>query len=215
MLPRFGRSYTNRPLDSSPLAPSTSSPNSSRIIQPRRLSSKSRTSKSGACYHVESTHQAGFGVSSQLGDIGDDLQTAFLRTRLKLRVMRGRVAKKQRDKFNSSDKIDMDGDHKDKDSEKRASCASRIAIWIAKCTTHTFGSNFAEELQNWERELGRFAAGDNLTANSVNPEADEEVLAYLRQQEAEAAFTEFADISADDLASLGFSTYCNAIAVER
>ncbi|KAJ7935055.1 hypothetical protein B0H13DRAFT_2305211 [Mycena leptocephala] len=206
MLPRFGRSYTNRPLDSSPLAPSTSSPNSSRIIQPRRLSSKSRTSKPGACYQVESTRQAGFGVSSQLGDIGDDLQTAFLRTRLKLRVIRERVAKKQRGNFNSSDKIDMDDDHKDKDSEfhelyTRIMRKSDRNLDRKMHHPYTYsydrevGSNFPDELQKWEREL----TGDNLTANSVNPEVDGEVLAYLRQQEAEAAFTEFADISADDL----------------
>ncbi|KAF7374975.1 hypothetical protein MSAN_00383600 [Mycena sanguinolenta] len=207
----YGRSYTHKPLNSSPLAPSNSSPNSSPIaaVQARRLSQyKSRTPSgpvaSSSRPNTASSRQVAYGASVQLGDLGDDSQTAFLRTRLKLRCIeraakaRERAVHKKRNMFSSSDDMDMDED--DDDDDEFDELYTRVIRNSDRKMQHAYlysydrevGSDFPDEAQNWESEL----AGDD----SI-PDDDAELLAYLKEQEEEAAFADFADIPADELFS--------------
>ncbi|KAJ7274493.1 hypothetical protein B0H12DRAFT_1319446 [Mycena haematopus] len=212
----LGSSYTHKPMNSSPLAASNSSPGSSPIaaVQARRLSQyKSRTSSgpvaSSSRSSVASARTAGYGPSSQLGDIGDDAQTAFLRTRLKLRCIeraaqaRERAVQKKRVMFSSSDDIDMDDDDDNGDDFEFDELYTRIIRNSARKVHHAYmhsydrevGSDLPDDPQNWESEL----AEDDLTAAVENLEDDAELLAYLKEQEEEAAFADFADIPADEL----------------
>ncbi|KAF8206551.1 hypothetical protein K438DRAFT_1817415 [Mycena galopus ATCC 62051] len=209
-----GRSYTHKPMNSSPLAPSNSSPGSSPIagVQARRLSQyKSRTPSgpvaSSSRSNTASARPVGYGAGPQLGDVGDDSQTAFLRTRLKLRCIeraakaRGREVQKKRGMF-SSDDMDMDGEDTESDSEFDE-LYTRVIRNSDRKTRHAYmysydrevGSDLPEEPQNWESEL----AGDELAAATEGLRDDAELLAYLKEQEEEAAFADFADIPADDL----------------
>ncbi|KAJ6513353.1 hypothetical protein C8R45DRAFT_963384 [Mycena sanguinolenta] len=209
----YGRSYTRKPLNSSPLAPSNSSPNSSPIaaVQARRLSQyKSRTSSgpvaSSSRSNAAPARQAAYGASAQLGDVGDDSQTAFLRTRLKLRCIeraakaRERAVQKKRNMFSSSDDMDMDEDDDDDEFDE---LYTRVIRNSDRKMQHAYlysydrevGSDFPDEAQNWESEL----VEDDRVPVTDSLDDDAELLAYLKEQEEEAVFADFADIPADEL----------------
>ncbi|KAJ6577176.1 hypothetical protein B0H19DRAFT_1118458 [Mycena capillaripes] len=176
----YGRSYTHRPTNSSPLAPSNSSPGSSPIaaVQARRRSQyKARASSGPVASSSRSgnapAHPIGFGAGPQLGDVGDDSQTAFLRTRLKLRCIeraskaRERAVQKKRVMMSGSeagsDDMEMDEDGED-DDVMFDELFSRIMRNTARKMHHAYMYSYdrevgsfdpdMEEPQNWETQLG-------------------------------------------------------------
>ncbi|KAK7033042.1 hypothetical protein R3P38DRAFT_2920341 [Favolaschia claudopus] len=204
------RSYSHTPINSSPLAPSSSPTASSPIaaVQARRSQYKPRVSSSSMASSSRSNNAASrvaaYGTASQLGEAGDNSQTAFLRTRLKLRCIeraakaRDRAVQKKRTTLTSSDGMDMDEEENDDDDFQFDDLYNRIMRNAARKTQHAFmysydrevGSDPPDEVQSWESELA---------AESLDDSA--ELLAYIQEQEADAAFAEFADIPAEDLFS--------------
>ncbi|KAF7330481.1 hypothetical protein MVEN_02487500 [Mycena venus] len=212
----LGRSYIHKPMNSSPLAPSGSSPGSSPVaaVQARRLSQYKARSSSGSVASSSRSSTAtarpvAYGAGAQLGDVGDDSQTAFLRTRLKLRCIeratkaRERAVQKKRVMLSSSDDMDMDDDDNE-DDFAFDELYTRIMRNTARKMHHAYmysydrevGSDPPDEPQNWESELAAQAESDKAAEDL---EDDAELLTYLREQEEEAAFADFADIPADDL----------------
>ncbi|KAJ7903630.1 hypothetical protein B0H14DRAFT_950511 [Mycena olivaceomarginata] len=143
-----------------------------------------------------------------LGDVGDDSKTAFLRTRLKLRCIeraskaRERAVNKKRAMMSSSDDMDMDEDEDGDDPEfdelytrVMSNTARKIHYAYMYSYDREVGSDMPEP-ENWESELAQLGEA---TAGAEDYEDDVELLAYLKQQEEEAAFADFADIPADEL----------------
>ncbi|KAJ6494719.1 hypothetical protein C8R47DRAFT_1213404 [Mycena vitilis] len=213
----LGRACAHKPANSSPLAPTNSSPGSSPIsaVQARRRSQyKSRSSSGPVASSSRSgatpMRAIGFGAGPQLGDVGDDSQTAFLRTRLKLRCIeraskaRERAVHKKRVMMSSSeagsDDMEMDDDGED-DDLMFDELFSRIMRNTDRKIHHAYMYSYdrevgssdpaMEEPQNWETELAAQPDPEDL-------EDDAELQAYLEQ---EAVFADFADIPADDLFS--------------
>ncbi|KAJ7034923.1 hypothetical protein C8F04DRAFT_1099506 [Mycena alexandri] len=213
--------YTHKPTNSSPLAPSSSSPGSSPIAaaQARRRSQYKARAPSGSVASSSRSNAApqrpvGFGAGPQLGEVGDDAQTAFLRTRLKLRCLeraskaRHRAVQKKRVMGSSdaeSDDIEMDVGEDGEEDFAFDELFTRIMHNTTRKTHHAYMHSYdrevgsfdpaLEEPQNWETELAIQDASDETIENLGD---DPELQAYLEEQ---AAFADFADIPTEDLFS--------------
>ncbi|KAJ7158877.1 hypothetical protein C8R46DRAFT_1354764 [Mycena filopes] len=203
------------PTNSSPLAPSNSSPGSSPIAaaQARRRSQYKARAPSGSVASSSRSNAApkrpvGYGAGTQLGEVGDDAQTAFLRTRLKLRCIeraskaRGQAVQKKRSMWSSdTGSEDMEMDDGNEEDFALDDLFTRIMHNQTRKTHHAYMHAYdreigsfdpvLEEPQNWETEL---AMQETLDENVEDPEQQ----AYLEEQ---AAFADFADIPAEDLFS--------------
>ncbi|KAJ7773103.1 hypothetical protein B0H16DRAFT_1279639, partial [Mycena metata] len=213
--------YTHKPANSSPLAPSNSSPGSSPIAaaQARRRSQYKARAPSGPVASSSRSNAAprrpiGLGAGPQLGEVGDDAQTAFLRTRLKLRCLeraskaRDRAVQKKRAVVSSdaeSDDIEMDVGEDGEEDFAFDELFTRIMHNATRKTHYAYMHAYdreigsfdpaLEEPQNWETELAIRDASDEAFENL---EEDPELQAYLEEQ---AAFADFADVPAEDLFS--------------
>ncbi|KAJ7842636.1 hypothetical protein B0H14DRAFT_3456687 [Mycena olivaceomarginata] len=151
-------------------------------------------------------------------DVGDDSQTAFLRTRLKLRCIehaakaRERTVQKKRVSLSSSDAwsddIDVDDGGNEEDfgfdelyTRIMRNTARKIprAYYMYSCDREigSFDPDL-DEPQNWEKESSSQVELDEATAAAQALKDDAELQAYLAEQ---AVFADFADIPADDLFS--------------
>ncbi|KAJ7152687.1 hypothetical protein C8R43DRAFT_1067151 [Mycena crocata] len=215
----LGNSHPHKPTNSSPLAPTNSSPGSSPIaaVQARRRSQykarvpslpsvASSTARSAARKHAD--------VFTAGPDAGDDSQTAFLRTRLKLRCIeraskaRERAVKKKR--FMSSSEPgseDMDAEMVSEDEEDPTfdELFTRIMHNTTRKLHHAYMYSYDREVgsdpimeENWETELAAQAEPDEATAAAQELEDDAALQSYLEEQ---AAFADFADIPTDELFS--------------
>ncbi|KAJ7096602.1 hypothetical protein B0H15DRAFT_50469 [Mycena belliarum] len=210
-----------KPANSSPLAPTNSSPGSSPIaaVQARRRSQYKAytpnvplTSLSCSRSSSSSTRPSRL-AGLQFGEDGDDSQKAFLRTRLKQRCFeraskaRERAVKKKRfmssseagsDDMDATMDIDMDDDDDEGADPMFDELFSRIMRNTQRKTQHAF-------MYSYDREVGSDPtveesaweaelAGQDDAAEDLGD--DPALQAYLEEQ---AAFADFADIPAEDL----------------
>ncbi|KAJ7152667.1 hypothetical protein C8R43DRAFT_1235672 [Mycena crocata] len=210
-------SYSRKPTNSSPLAPSNSSPGSSPIaaVQARRrMQYKARIpslSLPTCSRSTTRTRPDGFTAGP---DVGDDAQTAFLRTRLKLRCLeraskaRERAVKKKRFISSSepgSDDVDAEMDSEEEEDPTFDELFTRIVHNTTRKLHHAYMYSYDREVgsdpimeESWESELAAQAEPDEATAAVQDLEDDVTLQAYLEEQ---AAFADFADIPEDELFS--------------
>ncbi|KAJ7735385.1 hypothetical protein DFH07DRAFT_112441 [Mycena maculata] len=209
------RSYTHKPINSSPLAGTSSSPGSSPIaaVQARRRSQykaprPSLPGPSSSRSNATTTRPMEFSAGP---DAGDDSQKAFLRTRLKLRCIeraskaRERAVQKKRF-MSSSDDMDVEGD--EGEDPVFDELFTRIIHNTTRKLHHAYMYSYdrevgsfdpdMEESQHWETEISAQISADDAALAEQELEDDAALQAYLEEQ---AAFADFADIPADQLFS--------------
>ncbi|KAJ7777907.1 hypothetical protein DFH07DRAFT_730874 [Mycena maculata] len=215
-----GGSYAHRPINSSPLAGTSSSSGSSPIaaVQARRRSQykASRPSlsvPSSSRSNATSTRPLEFAAPP---DAGDDSQYTFLRTRLKLRCIerasKARERAVQKNRFMSSSEAgcdDMDMDDAEGEDPAFDELFTRIIHNTTRKMHHAYMYSYdrevgsfdpdMEESRAWETELVRPSiAAQTALDEAALAEDDAALQAYLEEQ---AAFADFADIPADQLFS--------------
>ncbi|KAJ7624913.1 hypothetical protein FB45DRAFT_88686 [Roridomyces roridus] len=222
------RSYSHKPINSSPLAGSSSSPGSSPIaaVQARRRSQYKAPRASASLSLGSSSRSSSSTAATRLDpldfsagpDQGDDAQKAFLRTRLKLRCIerankaRERAVQKKRFMNSSefgSDDVDMDMDGEDTGDGEFDVLFTRIMQNTTRKLHHAYMYSYDREFgsdpineEAWEAEL---------TVDPPAPTAEEELeddavlqalleeQAAADEQEAAAALADFADLAPEEL----------------
>ncbi|KAJ7180386.1 hypothetical protein C8R43DRAFT_1229952 [Mycena crocata] len=155
--------------------------------------------------------------SSARRDTGDDSQSAFVRTQLKLQCIeraskaRARAVLKKRT-MSSSSGVASDAESDEEEDPLFDELYTRIMQETLRKLneyTHSFDCEVRspEMEENWESELlAALTEPDEATAAAQKLEDDAALQAYLEEQ---AAFADFADIPADDLFNWNYDDLAN------